>query len=796
MESLFHDVRHGMRAMRRNPVFTIIAVTCLALGIGTNTAIFSLIDAVMLRPLPVRDPGRVVELLSQYPGEPRMNAFPWKYYEHFRDRNHVLSDLSGQSPARFEVKVDGRGTETIDGGTVLGNFFPMLGVDAQIGRLIGPRDEAVAVLSWSYWKRQFDSDPAISGKRIVVDDMPVTVIGVARRGFFGMDVGARQDLWVSLPPNSEAAPEMNLMLFGRLRPGVSLEQAGAEMRTLDRARMEELASANKDPLWSQLRLDVEPAGSGTARVRDLFGQPLLILASIAGLLLLIACTNVGGMLLARGAARRQEMAVRASLGASGFRVVRQVLVEALMISFSGAAVGVGIAWWGATLLTRVVSGIRVLVPVSIQIQPDLRMLLFAVGTAVFSGLLFGALPAMYAMRAGPGKVSTQQNRVFGNGLVVAQIGLSVVLLSGAVMFAGHLARLRGPALGFNRDSVLLVSLDPSRTGGSRGETVSLHQLLDRLRTIPSVRSVTVAAGTPISGGGESRFVTVEGSAERTEDRRYVSFSRVGTDYFTTLEIPLVAGRDFRSEDQGGPRVAIVNQTMARRYSEESSPLRKRFKIDGITGDYEIVGVVGDAKYYEPGEVAPSTVYLNTFQDRRVAQNLVIRTAADPMVVANDVRRVVSEVLKDVNIAKTTSLAAQVDDSIVRERLIAALSESFAVLGTLLTALGLYGLLAFTVGRRVHEIGIRMALGASRQTITSMVMKSALGLVCAGLLLGSPLAFGSRRIASGWLPNLSTDNAAFPILFAAVVLVGIALVAAYIPSRRAARVNPIEALRHD
>jgi putative ABC transport system permease protein len=796
MESLFHDVRHALRAMRRNPVFTVIAVTCLALGIGANTAIFSLIDAVMLRPLPVRDPGQMVELLSQYPGEPRMNAFPWKYYEHFRDRNHVLSDLSGQSPARFAVNVDGRSTETVEGGTVLSNFFPMLGVDAEIGRLIGPQDEAVAVLGWSYWKRQFDSDPAISGKRIVVDDMPVTVIGVARRGFFGMDVGARQDLWVSLPPNSEAARELNLMLFGRLRLGVSLEQARAEMRTLDRARVDELVSANKDPLWNQLRLDVEPAGSGTARVRDLFGQPLLILTSIAGLLLLIACTNVGGMLLARGAARRQEMAVRASLGASGFRVVRQVLVEALMISFSGAAVGVVIAWWGADLLTRVVSGIRVLVPVSIQIQPDLRMLLFAVGTALFSGLLFGLLPALYAMRAGLGKVSKQQHRVFGNGLVVAQIGLSVVLLSGAVMFAGHLARLRGPALGFNRDSVLLVSLDPSRTGGSREETVPLHQLLDRLRAIPSVRSVTVAAGTPISGGGESRFVTVEGNAERTEDRRYVSFSRVGPDYFTTLEIPLVAGRDFRFEDQGGPRVAIVNQTMATRYFKESNPLRKHFKIDGITGDYEIVGVVGDAKYYEPGEVAPSTVYLNTFQDRRVAQNLVIRTAAGPMVVANDVRRVVSEVLKGVNIAKTTTLAAQVDDSIVRERLIAALSESFAVLGTLLTALGLYGLLAFTVGRRVHEIGIRMALGASRQTITNMVMKSALGLVCAGLFLGAPLAFGSRRIASGWLPNLSTDNAAFPILFAAVVLVGIALFAAYIPSRRAARVNPIEALRHD
>ena len=805
MESFFQDLRYALRAMRRAPGFTAIAVVSLALGIGANTAIFSLIDAVMLRSLPVRDPGQLVELLSQYPGEPRMNSFSWKYYEHFRDRNHVFSSLTGVSRAQFEVRVDGQGAETVDGDYVLGDFFPTLGVEAAIGRLIGPEDrQAVAVVSWSYWNKRFALDPAILGKRIVVDDVPLTVVGVARREFFGLDAGSRKDIWVPVASLKDTG-DLSLMLVGRLRPGVSMEHARGEMRTLDRPRVEEFVKENKDPLWSQLRLDVEPAGSGTSRVRDLFAQPLLILMAIVVLLLMIACTNVGGLLLARGAARQQEIAVRNSLGAGRFRLARQVLTESLLISSMGAGLGVFVAWWGAGTLARVVASARVLVPISIQIEPDLRMLLFASGAALVSGLFFGLLPALYAfrsapassLRAGAGGGATKLRRLFGNGLVVAQVALSVVLLSAAGLFAGHLARLRGPDLGFNSNSVLLVSVDSSQSGYTRPQLSALsEELLYRVKAIPGVRSATLAAGTPISGGGEAHFAKVEGYEERAEDRRYVMFSRVAPDYFATLGIPLLAGRDFVLEDKGRTPVAIVNQAMARHYFPNGNPIGKHLTFDGTTGEHEIVGMVGDAKYETPGEVAPRTIYLNTFQDRRVGQNLVLRTAAAPTAIVSAVRRVVSDTLKNVEVGKVTTLAAQVDASIVRERLIATLSELFAVLGVTLTALGLYGLLAFTVARRIHEIGIRMALGASRSAVTSMVLKSALGLVCAGLVLGAPVAIWSKQIASNWLQGFAANTTLFPIAFAAAAMIAIALIAAYIPARRAARVNPLEALRHD
>ncbi len=674
LEGLRQDLRYALRMIRRAPGFTAVAVLSLALGIGANTAIFSLIHTLMLRMLPVREPEQLVELLSRYPGEPRVNGFSWKYYEHFRDHNHVFSDLIGVSSVRFQVSGEGLDEETVDGEYVMGSFFPVLGVKPAIGRLIGPQDDqpgaagtAVAVVSWSYWKNRFHLDPAILGKRMVVNGAPATVVGVTPREFFGLQVGSRPDVWA--PAGRRANGQLGMKLMGRLKPGASIEQARAEMRVLDRWRVEDIARTSKDPLIRQLKMEVEPAGAGLSRLRDQFAKPLLALMAVVGLLLLIACTNVAGMLLARGAARQREMAVRISLGAGRFRLVRQVLTESVLLSAVGAGVGIFLAYWGTEALVRILASGRQIpgLPhrIEIQVQPDMQVLLFTAGVAVLTGVLFGLAPALHALESAPasslretGRVGeAKSRRLFGKSLVVAQVALSVVLLSAAGLFARHLSNLRNLGLGFQRDSVLLVTLDPARSGYRREQLSRPYQeLLRRLEAIPGVRSATLSAVTPISGAGAARFASVEGFQEKPAERRYLSLNWVAPKYFETLGTPLIAGRDFQFEDEGRPRVAIVNRAMARHYFGDSSPIGKHVTFDGEDRPYEIVGVAGDAKYYELREAAPRTIYLNAFQEGRVFSQFALRTSVAPGVVAGEARRAVREVLKTVTVAKATMLA--------------------------------------------------------------------------------------------------------------------------------------------
>lgn len=804
---LWQDVRYGLRGMLRSPGFTAVAVLSLAMGIGANTAIFSLIHTLMLRNLPVPEPEQLVEFLNQYPGDPPLNVFSQQSYEYFREQSHVFTGLTGVRPSSFHVRGEGLEPETVDGEVAVGNFFRTLGVKPAIGRLIGPGDSAAAVVSWSYWKNKFNLDPAIVGRRMVVEDVPVTVVGVTPREFLGVQVGFRPDIWVPLAAESTTPRPGPLQLIGRLRPGVSIAQARAEMALLFRWTLEERTRASKDPLQRQLKFTVEPAGAGLATgLRDLFAKPLAALMAVVGLLLLIACTNLANMLLARGAARRHEMAVRVALGAGRFRLMRQVLTESLLLSGMGGLLGIFLAYSGAGALVRIMmSGRPQIGPrIEIQVHPDAQVLLFTGGVALLTGLLFGLAPAWSAFGSGlasslreAGRASeTRLGRLFAKSLVVAQVALSVGMLSAAGLFIGHLSNLEHIDLGFRRDHVLLATLDPARSGYS-GEQLShsYQELLARLETIPGVRSATLSAPTPLSGAGASRLASVEGHAERPEDRRYISIAWVAPKYFETLGTPLLVGRDFTFGDRGRPRVAIVNRAMASYYFSGANPIGRHFAFDGESQPYEIVGVAADAKYQEIREGARRTIYLNTFQFPEPAQGFAVRTSVDPETLGPAARRTVREVLKIVPVVRMTTLTGQVDASIVPERLIATLSGLFGALGSLLAAIGIYGLLAYTVARRINEIGIRMALGATPGAVARMVLGEALGMSCGGLAMGVALAYYGRRLAGSLIPDLPVASA-LPIAFGAVTMIAIPLLAAYVPARRAARVDPIEALRYE
>jgi predicted permease len=818
-DALRHDIRYGLRLMGRAPGFTAAVVLLLALGIGANTAIFSLIDAVTLRELPVREAGQLVELVSAYPGEPRMNHFGWKDYEHYRERNHVFSDLIGVSPVRFQVAVNGADRESLYGEYVVGDFFSVLGVRPVIGRLIAPQDDkvgapesAVAVVSWSYWQRRLNLNPSILGTQIVVNGVPATVIGVAPREFFGLHVGIMPAVWIPAAmepliqqPSQRLAGSLGLALVGRLKPGVSIEQARAEMTVLDLVRTDEIAKRSNNPLWRQVRLDVQSAATGTSWLRDVLGRPLLVLMTSVALLLLIACTSVASMLLARSTARQSEIVTRVALGASRTRLVGQLLIESALLSVSGGAVGVLVAYLGADALARAwPMDTRMLsVPLEISLRPDLRVLLFTGAVAMATAVLCGLAPAWSAFapdlmsllrKTGPAG-ETRTRRILGQGLVIAQVALSVVLLSAVGLFVGHVSSLRNRDLGFERDSVLLVTLDPTRSGFPRDQLVrSYQELLGRFDAIPGVRSATFSGITPIAGGAASRFVTFEGVTEKPEDRRYVSVNWVAPKYFRTFGTPLLEGREFDLMDPTPPRLAIVNRALARHYFGGRSPIGRHLKFEGGTVSYEIVGVAGDAKYADLREPAPRTVYLSALQEGCGAcSHFSLRIEGRPAAIINEARRAVSETLKGVPVSKVTTLTEQLDASIVPERFMAKLSGAFGTLAALLAALGLYGLLAYTVTRRTNEIGIRMALGATRSDVTRLVLASASRLVVLGVVLGIPIAVWGQRVGSSLIENLG-GRTAMPIALAVGAMIVVALFAAFVPARRAARVNPMEALR--
>ena len=809
------DVVYAVRMLRRTPMLAVAVVLSLALAMSATAAVFSILNAFMLRKLPVREPDELVEFLSRYPGEPRMYSFGWADYERYRDHSRSFSAIiaAGPSKAPFEVETASGGRETVVGEYAVGDFFQSLGVRTAIGRLIGraddrPGDDGVAVLSWPYWRARFNGDPSVIGTRIAVNGIPMTIVGVTSEDFLGLQPGRTPAVWV--PSAMEATARRGsgparhaVVILGRLRPGVSLDQARAEMRTLDRARVEGLATRSKDPAWLQATIEVEPAATGLAFLRDQYRSPLVVLMATVGTLLLIACLNIATMLSARGEGRRHEMAVRVALGAGRLRLVRLLFAEALLFALAGTLLGLAFAIPAARGLLRALpvdsrSGVRLEdVPLSL----DGPMLIFAAGTTILTALVFGLAPAWTAFRCAAytalrhGTTATPARQRYEKVLVTSQVAGAIVLGTAALLFVAHVSQLRDRNAGFSHDSVLLLTVEPTRAAESSDARLRTYQaLLQRIRSIPGVHSATLAALTPIQGGAASQFMRVDGVDEPSETRRRVSLNWVAPQYFETVRTPLLSGRDFTDADEGGPPVVIVNRRLARHYFGDASPIGRTITLERGTDSYRIVGVVADAKYESLHEPAPATIYLHAYQGARgQVSQFAIRAAGDPDIVAPAVRQAVSDVAWNLEVRRMRTLREQVDASLVTERLLGKLSSALAGMGTLLVAIGLYGLLAFIVTSRTREIGIRMVLGATRTDVTWMVLRTAGLLLFAGTVIGVPLAWWVRAGATRMLPDLAVGVAA-PVTAAAVLVAVVALVAAWLPARSASRVHPVEALR--
>jgi putative ABC transport system permease protein len=836
MQFLWQDLRFGARMLLKNPGFTLIAVMTLALGIGANTAIFSLTDQILLRSLPVERPEELVVLRSPGPKEGYVwsdgdstASFSYPMYKDLRDRGaNVFSGLVARFATPLSVAGAGQ-TERADGELVSGNYFEVLGVRPALGRVFSQEDDRapgahqVVVLSHAYWTRRFGADPAILNKTLTVNGNLMTVIGVSREGFRGVQVGQTPDVFIPIMMKAQMIPnsrglddrmDYGLAIMGRLKPGMSPAQTEEAIRPSYRSILEEEAPLMKG-LRGELRqrfLDkrilLEDGSNGRQILQRDAKKPFLTLMGMAGLALLIACANVANLLLARGAARQREIAVRMAMGAGRWRLMRQFLLESLLLSLIGGAVGLMVAAWTMQGLVALIPPSAGALGLSAELDP--RLLGFTLALSAITGLVFGVAPAARATRLNLEATLREQGSSVSGGLssvrfrkalVVSQIVLTTVLLVGAGLFARSLNNLNRLDLGLRADHLIAFSVAPELNGYTPQRTIAFFDdLRQGIASLPGVRSVSAAELPILTDSNSSANVTIEGYQAQENEDMDIYQNRIGPDYFATMGIPLVGGREFTVADAAGSqKVAIINETAARRFFANRNPIGSRFAFgagDRARPDIEIIGVVKDSKHASVREEKRPFAYLPYAQKSDLGSiTFYARTDQDVASITPSLRREVARRDNNLPIYDLKTLRQQADESLFADRFLTFLSICFGSLAAALAAIGLYGVMAYTVTRRMRELGVRIALGATPGRVARLVLREVALLALIGLFAGAPLAFALGRAAESLLFGVKAGDP--PVYVAASLLLGcVALLGGYLPARRAAKVDPMVALRRD
>ena len=831
MAVLLRDFLYAVRTLRKSPVFLAVAVLSLALGIGANTAIFTLINQLILQPLPVKHPEQLVMLAGRgkhYGGNNGPDRLSYPMYQEIRDKNQVFSGMFCTYPATVSASFEGR-TELIGADFVSGNYFPVLGIGAAVGRVFTASDDLIqgghplAVLSYGYWRARFGADPQIVGKRMVVNGRDLTIIGVSAAGFDGVEPGRAPQIRIPMTMKDEL-PHTDFSrlnndrfrwteVFARLKPGVTIEKAQAGLQPLFHQilnrEVTEKPFARTSPFVKQeflkMWMEVMPGSKGRSNLRKTYSKPLFALMGIVGLVLLIACSNLANLLIARASARQKEIAVRLALGAGRGRLISQLLVESFVLAALGGALGIALAMLiDQALIDFLPSGHT---PLSLTSTPDWTVLAFTFAISLFAGALFGLVPALQSTRPKlantlkdqAGSVIRGSSARLRNSLVVAQVSLSLLLLIGAGLFMQSLRNLKTLNPGFDVKNLMAFDVAPTLSRYDPQWTRDYYRRLrDRLNALPGVQSEAFAVVPVLEDNEWDNWVTIEGYSAKPDERPDPHMQFCSPGYFQTLKIPILLGRDFTDRDvAGAPKVAIVNQKFVKRYFGDANPIGRHvgMGIDpGTKTDIQIVGVAADTKYESMRDEIPYEMYVPSDQQNFVNDGtFYVRTPGDPTSMFSTLRAAVRGVDDTVPFYDLRTLDRQQEISLLTERLLATLSTVFGCLATLLAALGLYGVMAFMVARRTREIGIRMALGAGQGSVVWMVMRETLTLAGIGVAIGLAGAYGVTRLIQTQLFGVAPTD----LLTMAAASLGIAAVTAlagFLPARRATGVDPMSALR--
>jgi len=827
-QTIASDFRFAARTLRKSPGFALVAILSLALGIGANTAIFSLIDAVMLRMLPVANPEQLVFVKTQAvkTGNIQISqGISNSALKQLQERATRVAGLAAYTMIpRVNAGVDGR-SELASAHFITGSYHSVLGVIAIAGRTIVPEDNRaggrVAVISYGYWQRRFGRDPRVIGSEITLNSVPFTIIGVTPREFYGLSADTQAEIMIpaatklqvsagAMSSREPAPRDAAGSVFARLASGVRPAEAEPELTEILRQAMiadEGEPGPERRASIQKMSVELTPASQGLSRARNRFSEPLEVLMVVVGLVMLIACANIANLLLARSAARRSEIGIRLSLGSSRARLIRQLLTESLLLSILGGVLGILFAVWARDGIVYLATT-QQSAPV-IPAQWNLRVFGFTAAICVLNAFLFGIAPALRATRIDlaaalkAARTGRSAGRIpLGRALVAGQVAVSLALLTGAMLLLGTFRNLDRIDLGFARDHTLLVTIDPSLAGYRGAQAAQVYrQVVDRVAAIPGVRAASLMRSKVLSGDLSMNSLWVPGyTPQKGEDsgQLWVVNNGVGPRFFGTSGMQLIAGRDFSERDnERAPKVAVVNETMAQHYFGTQNPIGRRIGWErSAEPPVEIVGVVRDPKYIGVREEKQEVVFTPFFQETGSrAGTVLIRTAIDPAALAGDIRAAIRSIDANLPIYDVTTMDRMVGASLVQERLMAILSGFFGVLALGLSAVGLYGVLSYAVAQRTSEIGLRMALGAQRSGILRMILGDTARLLVAGVAIGIAVALSGARLIRSMLFGI-TPTDAFSLGTAAVILVAVALVAGFLPARRASLVDPMVALRHE